>query len=213
MADTLDRALACPESARPGRFGAPGAHAGVAFAARAALTLIDLRGDPQDPAFLASARASLGAGLPLTPNTTAAGANCEVLWLGPDEWLLALGINLYDESCRARVESLQWELAMRALSLGNNVILEFGFWSRQERDYFRSQAEAIGASVELWFLDVPRDELWTRVQKRNAGLTSETGYIDESSLDRWFAQFEPPSPDEIHQGPEGIPLNARSIER
>ena len=88
MADTLDRALACPDSVRPGRFGAPGAHAGVAFAARAALTFIDLRGDPQDPAFLASARAALGAGLPLTPNTTAAGANCEVLWLGPDEWLL-----------------------------------------------------------------------------------------------------------------------------
>ena len=87
-ADTLDRALACPESARPGRFGAPAAHAGVAFAARVALTLIDLRGDPQDPAFLASARAALGAGLPRTPNTTAAGANCEVLWLGPDEWLL-----------------------------------------------------------------------------------------------------------------------------
>jgi len=88
VADTLDRALACPESARAGRFGASAAHAGVAFAARTALTLIDLRGDPRDPAFLASARAALGAGLPLTPNSTAAGANCEVLWLGPDEWLL-----------------------------------------------------------------------------------------------------------------------------
>ena len=88
MADTLDRALACPDSARRGRFGAPAAHAGVTFAARAILTLIDLRGDPQDPALLASARAALGAGLPFTPNTTAAGANCEVLWLGPDEWLL-----------------------------------------------------------------------------------------------------------------------------
>jgi len=88
VADTLDRALACPDSVRPGWFGAPAAHAGVTFAARAILTLIDLRGDPQDPAFLASASAALGAGLPLTPNTTAAGANCEVLWLGPDEWLL-----------------------------------------------------------------------------------------------------------------------------
>ena len=88
MADISDRALACPEAARAGRFGAPSAHANVAFAARVALTLIDLRGDPQDSAFIASARAALGAGLPLTPNTTAAGENCEVLWLGPDEWLL-----------------------------------------------------------------------------------------------------------------------------
>jgi sarcosine oxidase subunit gamma len=51
--------------------------------------LIDLRGDPRDATFLASAEAALGIALPIAPNTVAAGAHCEALWLGPDEWLLA----------------------------------------------------------------------------------------------------------------------------
>ena len=56
---------------------------------RAGLTLIDLRGDPQNAEFLASARSALGCALPLKANTTARGPDCDVLWLGPDAWLLA----------------------------------------------------------------------------------------------------------------------------
>ena len=89
MANEFTRDPACLESCCPGQFGAPTPHAGITFTARTALTLIDLRGDPQDAAFLASATTTLGAALPLDPNTTAAGADCEILWLGPDEWLLA----------------------------------------------------------------------------------------------------------------------------
>ncbi len=89
MADSLNRDPACLESCFAGQFGAPVPRAGLTFAAHTALTLIDLRGDPQDAAFLASARAALGTALPLNPNTAVAGKGCEVLWLGPDEWLLA----------------------------------------------------------------------------------------------------------------------------
>lgn len=76
------------ESCCPGQFGAPTPNAGATFIAHTNLTLIDLRGDPRNAAFLANAQVALGAALPLTPNTTAGGARCEILWLGPDEWLL-----------------------------------------------------------------------------------------------------------------------------
>lgn len=88
MIDDNAREHACMESCCPGQFGAPTPHAGISFAARTGLTLLDLRGNPQDPVFLASACAAFGAALPLAPNTTAAADNCEMLWLGPDEWLL-----------------------------------------------------------------------------------------------------------------------------
>jgi len=91
MADSLTRDPACLESCFAGQFGAPVPRAGVTFTAHTDLTLINLRGDPQDAAFLASARAALGAALPLKPNTAVPGKGCEVLWLGPDEWLLAVG--------------------------------------------------------------------------------------------------------------------------
>lgn len=49
---------------------------------------INLRGDPNDPAFLDGVARELGCGLPLTPNTAATGEGITALWLGPDEWLV-----------------------------------------------------------------------------------------------------------------------------
>ena len=89
MADLPNREPACLESCLAGQFGTLGPAPRVTFTALTALTLIDLRGDPLNAAFLASARTALGTALPLTPNTTIKGKGCEVLWLGPDEWLLA----------------------------------------------------------------------------------------------------------------------------
>lgn len=88
MAESAKREPACPESCRPGRFGTAGPQAGITFSALTRLSLIDLRGDPQDPTFVAAVQSALGAVLPLTPNTVSRGPDCEVLWLGPDEWLI-----------------------------------------------------------------------------------------------------------------------------
>ncbi|MEO7728160.1 MAG: sarcosine oxidase subunit gamma family protein [Burkholderiales bacterium] len=88
MAESLMRELASPESCFPGQFGAPMPRAGVVFSALTGLALIDLRGDPQDAAFLASAQSALGCALPLALNTTAAGPDCTALWTGPDAWLV-----------------------------------------------------------------------------------------------------------------------------
>jgi predicted kinase len=91
----------------------------------------------------------------------------------------------------------QWEMAKRVLSLGLDVILENGFWSRDERASYRSQAEALGARVELRYLDVGRDELWARLSKRNAILPPGTFKIKEDQLDLWLSWLEPPTADEF----------------
>ena len=49
---------------------------------------IELRGDPADPEFVAGVAASVGFGPPLTPNTGRSEAECVILWLGPDAWLI-----------------------------------------------------------------------------------------------------------------------------
>jgi sarcosine oxidase, subunit gamma len=51
------------------------------------LTQLTLRVTPGTPAAAAAERA-LGAPLPLAPNTVSAGESVEVLWMGPDEWLV-----------------------------------------------------------------------------------------------------------------------------
>lgn len=50
--------------------------------------LVNLRGDAADGAFVEAVQHVTGCGLPVQPNTTARGEACDVLWLGPDEWLV-----------------------------------------------------------------------------------------------------------------------------
>ena len=68
--------------------GGEAAQPGVTLSECTNLTLLDLRGNPATPEFLASVEAALGCALPVAPNTSVRAPHCDILWLGPDEWLL-----------------------------------------------------------------------------------------------------------------------------
>ena len=51
--------------------------------------LLNLRGDAGAEAFRAAVAGVLGVAPPAEPNTVAASDDIEILWLGPDEWLVA----------------------------------------------------------------------------------------------------------------------------
>lgn len=55
------------------------------------LTLINLRGNASDPAFVKAVKRGLGLAVPDAPNTTLSGNGLRVLWLGPEEWLIVCG--------------------------------------------------------------------------------------------------------------------------
>lgn len=143
-------------------------------------------------------------GLPCAGKTTLAKQierERSALRLTADEWITRLfGADLSLETldaARDPVESVLWDLAARILVLGVDVILDFGFWSRAERDDFRSRAAQLGACSELHFLDVPEEELLARLAKRNAQLPSGTFWIDEARFTLWSRRFEPPTMDEL----------------
>lgn len=142
-------------------------------------------------------------GLPGAGKTTLAKrieAERPALRLSPDEWIAAFLKDASDieelHRLRSPVEAVQWEVAARALALGIDVILEWGFWSRAERADYRGRAEALGAQTETHFLIVERDELWGRLSRRNSDLPPGTFAVTEAQLDCWWALFEPPAPDE-----------------
>ena len=124
-----------------------------------------------------------------------------VLRLTPDEWQLRLfGQDAQEPEHDARhalIEALLWEVAGRALVLGTNVILDFGFWAREEREDYRSRAKQLGASSEVHFLDVPADELLRRLARRNAQLSPTAFHISEDMMKPWIAFFQKPTPDEL----------------
>jgi len=123
------------------------------------------------------------------------------LRLCPDEWIAQILADPNDiaelDRLRSPVESLQWGIAKRALELGVNVILEWGFWSQAERNFYRSEAETLGAHAKVHYLNVSLDELWDRLAKRNSNLPAGTFVVTKENLELWAKSFEPPTEGEI----------------
>jgi predicted kinase len=148
-------------------------------------------------------------GLPCAGKTTLARQleqQHHALRLTPDEWHIALfGNDLADPAHDARhttVEALMWGVAARALALGTNVILDFGFWARAERDDFRARAARLGAACVVHALVLPKAELLARLEARNAALPPGTFYISPTYMHQWYAIFQPPSADELDTPPQ-----------
>ena len=118
--------------------------------------------------------------------------------LSPDEWMLSLAFAIDDEEARTRVEQLQWTLAQQMLASGSSVILENGFWTREERSSYRSIARELGAETRLHVLDVSIDELARRLAIRNSGLPV-AARVDSGRLKAWSLSFERPDEDELAQ--------------
>lgn len=121
--------------------------------------------------------------------------------LTPDEWLVGLLGNDIPfpqlVALRDPIEALLWELAERLLGLGVDVVVDFGVWSRSERDEFRARAARLGARSELHFLDVPLDVLLARLAVRNATLPPGTFPIEAEKVALWSTWFERPAADEL----------------
>jgi predicted kinase len=145
-------------------------------------------------------------GLPCSGKTTLAKKlehERSALRLTPDGWQVGLfGQDANEPEHDARhsfIEAMLWNIASRALELGTNVILDFGFWAREEREDYRLRAKRLGASSEVHFLDVPAEELLRRLAVRNSQPSQESFHISEVSMQPWIEFFQRPTPDELER--------------
>lgn len=143
-------------------------------------------------------------GLPCSGKTTLARQierESQAVRLCPDEWIARLLPEDFsrDELFRLRdpVEAIQWELAQRLLSIGVDVIIEWGTWARSEREALRERAQALGASARLHYLPMTLEELRQRLEARNRDLPDGSFHIDPDELTEWYDLFEPPDEDEL----------------
>lgn len=132
----------------------------------------------------------------------------QALRMCPDEWIASIIIDKTNgkelERLRQPVEDLLWDLTKQALRLGVNVVAEYGYWSKAERDKFRDQARKLGAKVELHYLKVPKDVMWYRIEKRNANLPEGNFPISKAQFDSWYDYFQAPTAAELATYNNGI---------
>jgi len=95
---------------------------------------------------------------------------------------------------RDRVEEILERVGLRVLELGANVVLDNGFWARSQRDELRNRVEATGATARIYYLDVPLDELWRRIELRNLDPDNTSFLVEYDELAGWAGLIEPPQP-------------------
>ena len=108
-----------------------------------------------------------------------------------------LGVDLWDEQFRGRLEGQLWVLSQDLLARGQSVILEWGHWARVERDEKRLGARALGVAVELHYLQVPLDELVQRAERRNVSGEWTASPMTRAHYEEWVTIIQPPDEEEM----------------
>ncbi len=129
--------------------------------------------------------------------------------LSCDEIMLALFGRDVGEMHDSYVERTQNYLFVKALEIvknGINVVLDWGFWQKDERDFAKMFFGSRGVECELHYLEIPDEEWYDRIRKRNASVLSgglSAYYVDGGLAQKFGALFEKPAADEIDVWIEG----------
>lgn len=142
----------------------------------------------------------LTVGLPCSGKTTAAQlieVEHSALRLTKDEWVKALYGNANPPSAQDVIEGRLIQIGLRALELGNNVVIDYGLWSRDERSALRQAATDLRAIVDMRYFEVAPDEQRRRLDQRQAEAPDTTWPMSDEELAKWAATIEIPTTGEL----------------
>lgn len=123
--------------------------------------------------------------------------------LSVDELMLGiLGNDLggsHDEFAE-RTQKYLFDKSLEILRCGTNVILDWGFWTREKRDEARRFFDLHGICCEMHYVDVS-DDIWEKnIAARNAAVLAgdtQAYIVDHGLREKLSAAFELPEKSEI----------------
>lgn len=98
-----------------------------------------------------------------------------------------------------RAEKYLYAKSLEILECNINVVLDWGFWTRAERDFAREFYGSRGIEFEFICIGISDEEWQRRIAKRNAAVEAgsiSAYYVDEGLAEKFRGMYEPPSADE-----------------
>ena len=106
----------------------------------------------------------------------------------------------YDEFAR-RVNLYLRKKAVEIVNAGCTVILDWGFWTKENRKEIKRYGENNGVLVEMHYIDIDDKTWYENIEKRNKEVISGNGgssfYVDGGLLNKVSSLFEIPEKKEI----------------
>jgi len=101
----------------------------------------------------------------------------------------------------SRVNNYLRKKAVEICKAGANVILDWGFWTQNDRADISDYMKSNGVSFEWHYIDVA-DDIWKKnIDERNQRIEAGNGgsdfYVDDGLLNKLISLFEIPGEDEI----------------
>ena len=98
----------------------------------------------------------------------------------------------YDELSE-KVEDMLRERLLHLIKDGKDVVIDFSFWNREKRGFYRSVIEEAGGTIELVYMKASKETLQKRLKKRNQHLNANAPFIiTEEILEHHYNGFEEP---------------------
>lgn len=142
----------------------------------------------------------LTVGLPCTGKTTAARRiemEQNALRLTKDEWVKALYGHQNPRSAQDVIEGGSFQIGLRVLELGINVVIDYGLWGRDERSALRQAAADRGALVDMRYFQLTPAEQRRRLDLRQGEAPHTTWPMSDEELAEWASIIDIPTSGEL----------------
>lgn len=73
-----------------------------------------------------------------------------------------------------------------------NLVIDFSFWSKSNRKYYKNFLEELGADIQLIYLKIDKEALKKRIESRNKNHDANSQFIDEKTFEMYYNGFEDP---------------------
>lgn len=99
-----------------------------------------------------------------------------------------------------KLEQYFFQKSVEIVETGINVVLDWGFWTKTERDFAKQFYGSRGIEYEFHYISINDEEWYCRLDKRNKDVQekkSDAYYVDEGLAEKFKSIFEIPGKDEI----------------